>query len=464
MKKKQLYIWHRWLSVLCLLPVMMWCFSGLMHPMMAHFFKVSPAQMFLKQQPFEADLAMVSIKDLPLPKGNIQDIRFARIANKPYYQIQVNDEWKYYDWHNGEELEHGDEVYARHLAQYFLGDSTSAISSIEIVEKYTAQYKIINRLLPVYKVAFDREDGIEVYVHTGSARLGTLNDDMRKGFLWVFSMFHNWDFLGDDSNLKRVVVLLFSTLVFITGVMGLVIFFTTKRLSESNARMKPRRRHRKLAVAVSIVLLMFSFSGAYHALQKIEPYNLNGHGPSPLKVNLDDLVNEPLDAMLKVVAPFKQISLKELQDELYYRFEPAQFGSEAIYTSVEGLELLDNGDFAYARERAEAIAGQSFELIEEPVAISKFTRAYGFINKRLPVVQIAFDTPDHLTCFIEPSSGIPGAIVRDKNRAEIVSFLFLHKYHFLDFLGKGLRDTIMSLAALSLVVIALSGLWILIKK
>lgn len=162
--------------------------------------------------------------------------------------------------------------------------------------------------------------------------------------------------------------------------------------------------------------------------------------------------------------PIKQLSLKQLSDRLYYRIEPVEFGSEAIYVDVEELKIMANGDIAYAIERAGEIAGQSYELLEEPLVISKFTQSYGFINKRLPVVHVAFDTPDHLTCFVEPSSGIPGAIVRDKNRAEILSFLFLHKFNLFNFLGKGLRDTIMSLAALSLVVIALSGLWILIKK
>lgn len=463
-KMKQLYKWHRWLSVLCLLPVLMWCFSGLVHPMMAHFFKVSPAQMFLKQQPFSPDSTIVSMLDLSLGGGDIQDIHFVRIAGEPHYQIQYGGEWKYFGWEGGTELIDGDQVYAQQLARYFLEDSVSSISSIEKVEEYTSEYKIINRLLPVYKVSFDREDGMDVYVHTGSGRLGTLNDNMRKSFLWVFSMFHNWDFLGNDSNLKRVVVLVFSSLVFVTGVIGLVIHFSTKKLPVSTKRLKSRRRHRKLAVAISVVLLMFSFSGAYHALQKFEPYNLNGQGPKPLQLKLEDLKNEPSMAIQSLGMPIKQLSLKQLSGRSYYRIEPVKFGSEAIYVDVEELKTIANGDIAYAIERAGEIAGQSHELLEEPMVISKFTQSYGFINKRLPVVQVAFDTPDHLTCFVEPSSGIPGAIVRDKNRAEILSFLFLHKYHFLDFLGKGTRDAVMSIAALSLVLIALSGVWILVKK
>ncbi len=420
--------------------------------------------MVLKQAAFIADPAMVSLRDLSLQQGEIQDIHLARIAEEAYYQIQIDGEWKYFNCIDGFELENGDSIYAQQLARYFLGDSTSTIVSIEKVEKYTSEYKVINRLLPVYKVTFDRDDNMDVYVHTGSSRLGTLNDDLRKSFLWVFSMFHNWDFLGADSNLKRLAVLLFSSLVFVTGVMGLVIFFTTKKLATENDRIKTRRRHRRLAVSVAIVLLMFSFSGAYHALQKFEPYTLNGQGPEPLHVEVDKLTNEPLAAVFKVGAPIKQISLKQLQGKLYYRMEFAKYGSDAAYLSVQDLQSVENGDVAYAKERAMAIANGNFELIEEPVTISKFSRSYGFINKRLPVVQIAFNTPDHLTCFIEPSSGIPGAVVRDKNRAEILSFLFLHKFNLFNFLGKGARDTIMSLAALSMVAIALSGFWILIRK
>ncbi|UXX79657.1 PepSY domain-containing protein [Reichenbachiella carrageenanivorans] len=466
MKRKQLYLWHRWLSAVCLLPVLMWCLSGLMHPLMGHFFKISPAEMFLKQAPFETDATAVDLQDLPIDKTEIKDLRLVRVDGQPYYQIQTaTGQWQYYSWADGSELVDGDQLYAKQLARYFLGDQTAGIVEIERVDEYTAEYKIINRLLPVYRVAFDRADGMEVYVHTGSSRLGTLNDRLRKGFLWVFSMFHNWDFLGENSYAKKVAVLVFSSLVFVTGVLGLVIFFSTKNATTNTSeRMKPRRRHRKLAVAVSIVLLMFSFSGAYHSLQKFEPYDLNGQGPAWATIGVGQLEANPMSAIRQAGTAVRQMSLKVLNGKWYYRIVLAQANTSVVYLSVDRLMPLVNGDLAYATQRAFEIAGQDFPLLAEPELITRFYNEYGFINKRLPVVKVAFDTPDHLTCFVEPSSGIPGAIVRDKNRAEILSFIFLHKYNMFNFLGKGVRDGIMSMASLAVVMIAMSGLWILLKK
>lgn len=466
MKRKQLYLWHRWLSVLCLLPVLMWCLSGLMHPLMGHFFKLSPAEMFLKQAPFEADTMAISLQDLPIGSAEMQDLRLVRIGDQPYYQIQTaTGQWQYYSWADGSELADGDQLYAKQLARYFLGEQTAEIAEIERVDDYTAAYKIINRLLPVYRVSFDRPDGMDVYVHTGSSRLGTINDNLRKGFLWVFSMFHNWDFLGENSYVKKVAVLVFSSLVFVTGVLGLTIFFMTKNAAVSTSeRMKPRRRHRKLAVAVSIVLLMFSFSGAYHALQKFEPYDLNGQGPALATIGADQVGADPISAIGQAGAAVRQMSLKVLNGKWYYRLVLAQANASVVYLSVDRLMPLVDGDLAYATQRAFEITGQDLPLISAPELITKFHNEYGFINKRLPVVKVAYDTPDHLTCFIEPSSGIPGAIVRDKNRVEILSFIFLHKYNMFNFLGKSVRDGIMSLASLAVVAIALSGLVILIRK
>ncbi len=37
--KQNIYSWHRIIGIVTVIPVILWCLSGVMHPFMAHFFK-----------------------------------------------------------------------------------------------------------------------------------------------------------------------------------------------------------------------------------------------------------------------------------------------------------------------------------------------------------------------------------------------------------------------------------------
>jgi hypothetical protein len=98
----------------------------------------------------------------------------------------------------------------------------------------------------------------------------------------------------------------------------------------------------------------------------------------------------------------------------------------------------------------------------EPVF--KFEGEYGFINKRLPVWRVSFDTPDAAAYYVETSSGTLATIVRNADRAEGYSFAFLHKYHWLDFAGKNVRDFVMASFAFGMTLTAGLGLWMFARR
>lgn len=433
---------------------------------MSNWFRIKPAKRFVMHQGFTIDSTYIKLQLINHPEGQsvINNFRLVHIGGQPYYQTEKDNSYNYYDAKTGAHLPNGDKVYAKQLARYFLGDKTSEIKSVERIDEFTSEYKIINRLLPAYKVSFKRDDGMDVYVHTPSSRLGTLNNSFRKVYMWFFSMFHNWNFLGKGhSTLKTTVVFVFSVLVFIAGILGLVIYVVNRKKFKARKaksdKLKPRNRHRKLSVAASLFLLLFAFSGAYHAFQKYEPYVLH-----TLKLQQ----NIPLSELstfntLDVSKPIHSLSLSQIDNDTYYRVRYSGKQGKTDYINIKTLEPLDNGNTKYAINRAIEVSGGKKDKITQTEVITKFGDEYGFINKRLPVVKVDFDTPDHLSAYIETSSGIPGAIIRDKNRYEGLSFAFLHKYHMFDFLGKGIRDSIMALATFLVVLIALTGLVVFIK-
>ncbi|MGA9639150.1 MAG: PepSY domain-containing protein, partial [Flavobacterium sp.] len=91
-------------------------------------------------------------------------------------------------------------------------------------------------------------------------------------------------------------------------------------------------------------------------------------------------------------------------------------------------------------------------------------REYGFVNKRLPVVKLSYDTADNATFYIEPATSRLASVVTDSKRTEGYSFAILHKYLFMDWAGKNIRDLVMALSALGVLVVSLMGLYLFLKR
>lgn len=459
--KAKLYKIHRVLSLVIFVPVILWSLSGILHPIMANWFRVSPAQKTGITEMHSADSSRIAIQDLCL-QNNInkaENIGLTYLEQEEVYQIKQNGIISYYAAHSGNEIENGDELYAIKLARHYSGDSKAPISSIEKIKTYTDEYKIINRHLPVYKVSFDRSDGLEVYVHTESGGLGTISNNSRNVFLWCFSMFHNWNFLGSNQTFKSTIILLFSILVFFNGILGLVVYWKNRKAfrmqKKGNDKLKPRKRHRKFSLFASIFLLAFSFSGGYHTIQKFDYVLLNNLVPQT-SYNINEY-NFSIDEIINDCGPIAKLSLAELNNDPYLRVKDTSATNQFAYYNLNSKMWLENGDEKYAIERTLELSGFNEDDVKSTEFITHYTKAYGFINKRLPVYAVNLNSDDNLTYYIETSTGIPGAVQSDGGKLEVLSFLFLHKYHFLDFMGKGWRDLISSIASFSLVIISLTG-------
>ena len=91
-------------------------------------------------------------------------------------------------------------------------------------------------------------------------------------------------------------------------------------------------------------------------------------------------------------------------------------------------------------------------------------REYGFVNKRLPVIKLAYDTPEKATYYIEPSSSHLAAVITNAERLEGYSFAIFHKFLFMDWAGKNIRDLSMVLAALTILIVSIFGFILFLKK
>ena len=509
--KQKVYAWHRIIGIITIIPLIAWTLSGLMHPFMAHFFKPTIANERLEAKPIDKSQLTLSIQQV-LEKNKISHFKNFRIVsfdNSTFYQVKtVKDELVYFDASNAKKLENGDQKYAHWLSRYFLDDQKSAIDKTELLTEFTSQYKYVNRYLPVYKTCFNRPDGMEIYVETASGKLATYNPKSRQAFIWFFDTFHNWSFIDSIGNnsIRIVVMFLLLSIIFFSAISGIVIyglFWKQFKKTDSLAPKKGLRKyHRQIGVWVSFFTLTFAFSGAYHATTKWKPYTL------------DKMVYEPVLEVKDIQTPSNTIALDWNQlenmnlivfdDSIYYRGQLAMAKSkydvpkadsksmdkkenpksEVVYINAATNKIATNLDLEYAKYLASYFSDgdskpaccemdgnreskpslENATLLETKVLTDFDSREYGFVNKRLPVIKLAYDTPEKTTYFIETSSSRLAAVIEKSDLVEGYSFAIFHKFLFMDWAGKNIRDLTMVLAALIILVVSILGLLLFLKR
>ncbi|MBB5397759.1 PepSY domain-containing protein [Mucilaginibacter sp. AK015] len=474
--KQNFYKWHRILGLTALVPVIMWTLSGLSHPFMSNWFRPVIAQEVYKPAPAKTKPAL-SLQQV-LNKNSIDSfINAGQISfNKDtYYQVLGTDStYNYYSANTGVLLPGGDKLYATYLARYFTQDSTSKIKAISLQKTFDSHYQPINRLLPVWKVAFDTPNGMDVYIETGQSRMGTFNNNTRKVMLAVFEQMHTWQFLADiaGDQVRVLVLLVIVSIMFLSLLSGLTIyglFWKKFKAAQQNRKAGNRkdnrfvhRFHRQIGLIVSFVMLTFVISAAFHLAVKL-------HNIGPEQKSYTQVISGKDLTVSNLALPYadssvKNINLVKFNDSTWYQV--SDFKKNITYYNTQTGTLLTDGDTQYARWLANFYRGKpGAKKVKGTVNITQvrqFDNEYGFINKRLPVQKVAYPTGENW--YIETTTSQPATKVAGIDRAEGFSFIFLHKYFGMSWAGKNIRDIVSMLAALGVLVVSLFGFSAFIKN
>jgi hypothetical protein len=536
--RRNMYRWHRIVSLIIALPVLLWAVSGFMHPLMTN---IRPQVATQKLTAPVIDTAKIKVSLAQALQKNKVDsfsrFRLVVMNGNWFYQVKLpgNPVLKYYSTDRGKLLPDGDELYARYLAKQFLeGDEQAAVdakaskmlaslkpeplpdgsttpaaealsgdhdcctntmftimnvtkgakvTTVDFIEQFDNEYKYVNRYLPAYKVSFDRADGIRIYVETAQDRFAFAVDNRRAAFDTFFSWFHTlgWlDFMGKGKHVAEILIML---LAMFTTIMGLYMFFTTKtKKPNGNSVGRARRIHRYTSLTASLFTLLFTFSGAFHAFEK-----LNAGPPGITAVdNRFTAAQASLDWQKLYVAVGKDkmitnLSLVKMDNGEYWQVfhksakpadvKPAAAGGKdlmksmsvpppnTLYISTTGYKLLGGGEEQYAHYLASLFSGREADKILNTTVITKFVDEYGFVNKRLPVWKVGYAENSKERYYVETSTGQLATVVNDKDLAEGYSFALFHKHHFMDWGGKLTRDISTMFWALMQVLMIAVGLW-----
>lgn len=462
--------WHLWIGLILCLPLIAWSLSGVLHPIMS---RVKPVVVQHHVPPLAWD--RFQLKSQPkqilnqLGITRIHHVSLVQFKGNTWYRIQHQAEQTennvtYIHSQTGEVLAHGDQQYAQWLARFFSGEQQAAITDVRLVHQFSPEYPAINRLLPVWRVEFERSDGLRAFVDTSSSRLGKLVDTKTYLFKQFFFWFHDWSFLQSWETLRITLLSGLCFLSFVGGVTGLWLYTRRYRRYQKpdSSITKIKQYHRVMGLTFSIALLMFSASGVLHALSKLDP-DTRHLVMDKTQLHLADL-SKPIPAAIKqahALHPSEKVSMYMMHNAPVIRL---QHKGSTEYLHANTGKPIANAEAQYAMHLASVFAQLPTKSINNVEKITHFTSEYGFINKRLPVWKLSFNTPNHPRYYIEASTGHLAAYYNDITAMERFSFTYLHKFGVFDALGRNTRDTIMALSSFALIVVSILGCLAYLKR
>ena len=443
---KRSYQIHRKLSVWLALPVILWAVSGILHPIMANWFRPSIAKTFLVPKPIPKTENLLAPSKVFPEVDELHQLKLISLTNEPVYLgITPDENWHFRSALSGELLPNADLNYAEQLARAYADDQTSLLKNIEILTEFDSTYGVINRLLPAYRVALDRPDGLEVVVDPRTGRLATFDTPAKRAMSRTFRWLHTWSFLGKpESKLRITCVLIVSVLALGVALSGLVSLLTIKR-----SRLETSRRswHRILGGVTFVFYFLFGLSGLAHVAAKYN-YDDTTSWVSAQKISTLRLSRVPDPG-------FSKLSLAVIHDRSYYRTVRKE---GVTYSDTETGLTLKNGEEIYAKELALEFSNLQPEQIEKVEPIMKFQPDYGFIFKRLPVQRVHYKDASIISDAVDTEDAHMAMRTTPGRLVEALSFTYLHKFHFLDFAGRNTRDALSAIAAGLLALTALSGI------
>jgi hypothetical protein len=479
---------HRRLALIGGIATLIWGLSGLLHPFMTTF---GPQQSRFLPPQARLDLAQA----MPLPSiirnANIPKAAAVRVVvgeSGQMLQVTVDPDTprRYFDLTTGEELPDMDSRHAIFLARHYLAESVAeaTISSIQLITAFNAEYPWVNRLLPVYRVAFDTPDERVAFIYTETNALAAVNNRFKTCVQTAFRWLHTWDWIAPEFELFRV--LLISLLV---GSLALLALSGLGMLTGIRRRQRlpgVRGWHRRAAWVFLLPLLSLSVSGLYHLLQSsLDKPARTLHFGRPLdleKISFDLRPDWPeisrdlaVDGMSLVSsqdgALLYRLSLARDPDNAptdpaairSARFAGGQTAGPALYINASSGDVWQPGDRELALQLAETYSGAERANFEHVQFITRFGPEYDFRNKRLPVWRVDVGSPVHASFFVDTATGVLADRVKDHQKPERMSFSLLHKWNFLTVFGRQVQTPIV-VATVAASLLFMAGLGLILDR
>jgi hypothetical protein len=468
--------WHMQTGLWVALAVILWALSGLGHPVLSRL-NPKPAAMVVPLDPLNG--AGLVAPGAALAAAGIDRFEALRLwqpaGESPFYRIEARGTTYWIDARTGAVRIDGDRRWAERLARHHAGDAASPIRDARLLLSFNNDYHYIDRLLPVWEIAFDRPDGLRAYVDPASGRLATLTDRRKDWTGKLFRWMHSWSPIQSSIWIQGVMLALLLATAGLAAA-GLAVYLRLRRRGALGLTRPPAVRwHQRLALPAALVALTLSLSGALHLA--IKSWQGDPTAPAPnLSFDATEL-NASVSDLLRALgadAQLAALALTRLEGRPAWIALPlptapatgAHHGGPAsapqpvdrYVDAVSGTAIAD-GAVRHATALARQHAGLPTGTVSHVEAVNRFGDGYGFVFKRLPVMAVEFIERPGETWYVETRTGALAAHLTPLNRLEGWVFSAVHKWSFLDAaMGKAGREALQSVAALALALTVALGL------
>jgi hypothetical protein len=231
--------WHRALGNVFVITTALYGFSGGWHAL-HKLSEKSEVETVADRSEFSVDeikgLSFLELEKAMKPGERMNSISVVRMNGQDYWQLLVSKENKrerrYFRTNHLMELRAGDLKYGCYLACQFAKESNHSITHSSCLDRFTSQYSMMNKRLPVVEVGFRSRDND--YVETATGRLSAIMTRSSRAERFSFSnlhMHHYWeDWFGDNGKPAQKILLISSTLgLLLLALTGCFIWWTRKR-------------------------------------------------------------------------------------------------------------------------------------------------------------------------------------------------------------------------------------------
>lgn len=477
--------WHRRLVWVSASALLIWGGSGLIHTYLSSF-GVQQVVFAPPARPLDMGRAM-PLADVLSNAGIASAAAVRVVAGEQENLLQVTEQQdqtrRYFRLRTGEELPDQDRLYAAYLARHYMGFPQEPVQRVERVAQFSAEYPAVNRLLPVYKVSFDRSDQLHVYVYTETGAVAAVSNAWKQRLQTLFQYLHSGSYWPDSLEWLRVA--LFSVWVgvlFLMACTGLVLLVRIRRSKRVGGA---KGLHRMAAWVVSVPILVLSFSGLFHLVQNTgKPSTSHLRLQHPLALQgLDFPLNTQWSALTEGVV-FSSLSLVKKPDGPWVyrlgmpmpkghaptapkairnaRFDGVSPQGNAVYVRADNGEVWQSGDLALAHQLARQFTGLDESAVKATTLVTRFGGDYDFRNKRLPVWRFEYGAPLNASVFIDTATGVLADVALQSEMPERWSFSMLHKWNFLSPLGRDVQNGLIS-ALVLLSIVAMAGIGVSLR-
>lgn len=473
---------HRTLALFGFAAMLLWGASGLLRPWLTTF-GVQQAVFAPPQRALNLNQAL-PFQQL-LKQTGIEQAQSVRLAvGESANLLQVTESQfaprRYFDLNTGLELPNHDPVYAAFLARHYLNAPYAEIAKVERIETFSNDYPSVNRLLPVYRVQFDRPDGLNAYVYTETASLAAVSDNTKHRVQTAFQWLHTWSWMPKAAETPRVLLIaMLVGVLFTMACSGLAMLVLIRRKVRAAGA---KGWHRIAGYVLVVPVLMFSFSGVYHVVQHGWPEEQSklAMRPAIQLQNLDFAIHSSWAEITRDLQVTGLSLVANQNGELLYRlalpnpknglpdnaqairtarFDGVQPTGPAVYLNAKTGILWQDGDREMAHQLAQLHTGLPREAVQQVSLVTRFGGDYDFRNKRLPVWKFEYGAPLNASVFVDTATGVLADITLNSAKPEIWSFSMLHKWSFLGGLGRNVQNIVMCVVVvLAMVMMAGFGL------